>query len=53
MKTILVTTDFSEDAKHALLYAIEMAQVSNSRIVLFHVFTSRFLSPMAWTSPLW
>jgi nucleotide-binding universal stress UspA family protein len=38
MKTILVPTDFSEDAKHALLYAIEMAQVSNSRIVLFHAF---------------
>ncbi|MCJ8163317.1 universal stress protein [Pontibacter sp. E15-1] len=47
METILVPTDFSEDARHALGYAIEMAQVTGSRIVLFHAFYQPLSFPSA------
>lgn len=38
MKTILVPTDFSQDAHDTLLYATEIASVTGSKIVLFHAF---------------
>lgn len=37
MNTILVTTDFSNDANYAVKYANEFAQLTNSKIILLHV----------------
>ena len=39
MKKILVPTDFSEAAKNALNYAIELAKKSGSEIYLHHAYT--------------
>ena len=36
MKTILVPTDFSPNAKKALLYAVELAKKGGEKIILFH-----------------
>jgi nucleotide-binding universal stress UspA family protein len=36
MKTILVPTDFSDNAKNALDFAIEIAKKHGSKIVLVH-----------------
>jgi nucleotide-binding universal stress UspA family protein len=38
LKTILVPTDFSENAKKALIYAVRIAQRNDSNLILFHVF---------------
>jgi len=38
MKTIIVCTDFSPSATHAVLYAAALAQATESRLVLFHHF---------------
>lgn len=38
MKTILVATDFSETAKNAIYYAVEVAKVTNAKLILFHVY---------------
>ncbi len=38
MKIILVPTDFSENANHAIQYAIALAGMEPSRIVLLHVY---------------
>ena len=38
MKTILVPTDFSQDAHDTLLFATEIASAIDARIVLFHAF---------------
>lgn len=38
MKTILVPTDFSDNAANALDYAVALAKKSNSRILLLHVY---------------
>ena len=38
MKTILVPTDFSKEANHALLYAVNLAREFNSSIILYHSF---------------
>lgn len=38
MKTILVPTDFSEAAKNAAEYAINLAKVLNTKVTLFHVY---------------
>lgn len=38
MKTILVPTDFSAAARNASLYALQLAQATQSRILLFHVY---------------
>lgn len=37
MKTILVPTDFSECARHALNYAVAIAQKSKAQIMLLHI----------------
>ncbi len=37
IKTILVPTDFSETANHALIQAVEIAKHSNAKLVLMHV----------------
>lgn len=38
MRTILVPTDYSQNAHNALLYAVELAKATESEIVLFHAF---------------
>jgi nucleotide-binding universal stress UspA family protein len=38
MKTILVATDFSEAARGAALYAVELARAFNARLVLFNAY---------------
>lgn len=38
MNTILIPTDFSEAANHAVDYAIEIGRQTNAKIVLFHVY---------------
>jgi nucleotide-binding universal stress UspA family protein len=38
MDTILVPTDFSKNAKNALDYAIEIANVTSSKLMLFHAY---------------
>lgn len=38
MKTILVPTDFSKNASHALNYAIELAKHENAKLILLHAF---------------
>lgn len=38
MKTILATTDFSEPANNAVLYAAELAKIANAKLILFHVY---------------
>ncbi|MGD1842690.1 MAG: universal stress protein [Thermonemataceae bacterium] len=40
MQTILVPTDFSEEAGHALNLATDLAKKSNSKIILFHIVES-------------
>ena len=40
MKTILVPIDFSEIADKALNYAIEIAKLTNAKIILFHAYHS-------------
>lgn len=37
MKTIIVSSDFSEEAKNATLYAIQIAKKAGSKLVLFHL----------------
>lgn len=43
--TILVPTDFSEEADNALLYATEIAATTKAKIVLFHAFHHPIFSP--------
>ena len=38
LKTILVPTDFSENSKKALIYAVRLAQRNDSSLILFHAF---------------
>lgn len=38
MKTILVPTDFSKVATNAIDYAIEIAKLTNAKLILFHVY---------------
>jgi nucleotide-binding universal stress UspA family protein len=38
MKTILVPTDFSDVAKNAIDYAVEIAKLTEAKIILFHVY---------------
>ncbi|WP_114782497.1 universal stress protein [Botryobacter ruber] len=45
MKTILVPTDYSKEAKSALWYALDMALVCKADVVLFHAFQSPIFSP--------
>jgi nucleotide-binding universal stress UspA family protein len=39
MKTILVPTDFSKASRNAINYAVEIAKLTKSKLVLFHVYT--------------
>lgn len=53
MKTILVATDFSETAKNAIDYAAEVANVSNSKLILFHVYHDPiYLAEIPITPPI-
>ena len=36
LKTVLVPTDFSENSKKALIYAVRLAQRNDSSLILFH-----------------
>ncbi len=38
MKTILCPTDFSKSAENALMYAVELARVYKSKIILMHAY---------------
>jgi len=38
MKTIIVATDYSNDANNAMLYAAELARVANARLVLLNAY---------------
>ena len=46
MKKILVTTDFSENSKPGMLFAIQMASQNNYELTFFH--TYHILVPTAW-----
>lgn len=46
MKKILVTTDFSENSKPGLLFAIQMASQNNYELTFFH--TYHILIPTVW-----
>jgi nucleotide-binding universal stress UspA family protein len=45
MKTILVPTDFSENANNALDYAIELAKREDAKIILLHAFHVTYIYP--------
>lgn len=45
MKTILVPTDFSENANNALHYAIELAKKEKAKIILLHAFHFTLVYP--------
>ena len=47
MKTAIVPTDFSENAEHAIRYAILMAQEMSLKLVFTHVFSLPFIAPEA------
>lgn len=51
MEKILVATDFSTAAQNALEYAVEMAKITKSKIVLYHVNTPPTLpvTDLAWS----
>ena len=38
MKTILVPTDFSEEARNAAEYAVKLAKEVKAKVILFHTF---------------
>ena len=40
LKKLLVPTDFSENSKKALIYAVRLAQRNDSSLILFHAFES-------------
>lgn len=44
MKKLLVPTDFSENARHALDYAVGLANRFGSKILLYHAFKARITS---------
>ncbi len=48
MKTILVPTDFSDEAKDAMMYAIPYAQEWDAKILLFHVYPPPSGPDTAW-----
>lgn len=45
MKTILVPTDFSKNANHALKYAVELAKKENAKILLLHAYHTTYVAP--------
>jgi nucleotide-binding universal stress UspA family protein len=45
MKTILVPTDFSDNAENALYYAMEMASKENAKIILLHAYRINYTNP--------
>jgi len=46
MKTILVPTDYSKEGHDALLFAMEIAHVTDAQIVLFHAFYQPISCPL-------
>ena len=38
MEIILVPTDFSKNASNAIDYAVEIAQLTQAKLILFHVY---------------
>jgi len=45
MKTIIVPTDFSKNANHALMYAMELAKLENANILLLHAYSTVNVAP--------
>ena len=39
MKTILIATDFSPASANALLYSVQLAEILNAKVILFHAYT--------------
>ncbi len=54
MKNILVSTDFSQPAHKAAVFAAELAQKTNSRLILFHAFYPAVLleEETIWADPV-
>lgn len=52
MKPILVPTDFSECSRTAFRFAVEIAKVTKTKIILFHSFHMPLPPPEAVVSPL-
>jgi nucleotide-binding universal stress UspA family protein len=48
MKTILATTDFSDNSKAGLYFAIQLASQNNFEIIYFHSFHT--LTPTSWNA---
>jgi len=51
MKTILVPTDFSDAARNASRYAVNLAKHLNYRVLLFHVFNMPMLVDSEFSAP--
>ncbi len=51
MKTILVPTDFSENAVNALYYAIEMAKAEKAKLILLHVYHMDYANQQLQANP--
>jgi nucleotide-binding universal stress UspA family protein len=47
MKTIIVPTDFSDNADNAVKYAIQMSKMHYNKLIFVHVFSLPFLNPEA------
>lgn len=44
MKTILVPTDFSKNAEHALNYAVQLAKSEDAKVILLHVLNVAYIN---------
>jgi len=52
MRTLLIPTDFSENAGNALYYAIELAKRESAKIILIHAFTIDYVNVFSPESEL-
>lgn len=52
MKTLLVPTDFSDPSQNAINYAVELAKVLNTRLVLFNAYTLGIRAEEAMVGPV-
>ncbi len=52
MKTILITTDFSESAKNAADYAAQLSKITSSPLILFHSWSIPVMSSESFSVPI-
>lgn len=52
MKPILFPTDFSENSVHALPFAVEIARLLQTKLILFHAVRTPFADPLVFTEPV-